>query len=175
MRCMFANATFTGERATARSLENRSRGAVLSCRVRWHMRGGMRVPYHARAPQQREQRSRFGHCAKRGSDTQAAAPNRPTTSARTTADSPTPAPLAAAPARQKRRHSGATSQGQSNGSTASQPKRRRTPVAPATQNTERFLTPRATTAAPPNPPQDHPAPLPPPEPPPNPPQKPHGS
>ena len=26
------------------------------------MRGGMRVPYHARAPQQREQRSRFGHC-----------------------------------------------------------------------------------------------------------------
>ena len=34
---------------------------VLSCRVRWHMRGGMRVPYHARAPQQRKQRSRFGH------------------------------------------------------------------------------------------------------------------
>ena len=34
---------------------------MLSCRVRWHMRGGMRVPYHARAPQQREQRSRFGH------------------------------------------------------------------------------------------------------------------
>jgi hypothetical protein len=25
------------------------------------MRSGMRVPYHARAPQQREQRSRFGH------------------------------------------------------------------------------------------------------------------
>ena len=63
MRCVFANATFTGGRATARSHENRSRGGVLSCRVRWHMRGGMRVPYHARAPQQREQRSRFGHCA----------------------------------------------------------------------------------------------------------------
>ena len=61
MRCMFANATFTGGRATARSLENRSRGAVLSCRVRWHMRSGMRVPYHARAPQQREERSRFRH------------------------------------------------------------------------------------------------------------------
>ena len=89
--------------------------------------------------------------AKRGSDTQAAAPSRPTTSARITvdspADSPTPAPLAAAPARQKRRHSGATPQGQSDGSTASQPKRRRTLVAPATQNTERFLTPRTTTAA----------------------------
>ena len=62
MRCMFANATFTGRRATARSHENRSRGVVLSCRVRWHMRGGMRVPCHARAPQQREQRSRFLHC-----------------------------------------------------------------------------------------------------------------
>ena len=61
MRCVFANATFTGGHATARSHENRSRGVVLSCRVRWHMRGGMRVPYHARAPQQREQRSRFGH------------------------------------------------------------------------------------------------------------------
>ena len=61
VRCVFANATFTGGRATARSHENRSRGVVLSCRVRWHMRGGMRVPYHARAPQQREQRSRFGH------------------------------------------------------------------------------------------------------------------
>jgi len=61
MKCMFANATFTSERATARSHENRSRGAVLSCRVRWHMRGGMREPYHARSPQQREQRSRFGH------------------------------------------------------------------------------------------------------------------
>ena len=63
MRCVFANATFTGGRATARSHENRSRGVVLSCRVRWHMRGGMRVPCHARAPQQREQRSRFLHCA----------------------------------------------------------------------------------------------------------------
>ena len=62
MRCVFANATFTGGRATARSHENRSRGVVLSCRVRWHMRGGMRVPCHARAPQQREQRSRFLHC-----------------------------------------------------------------------------------------------------------------
>ena len=62
-RCVFANATFTGGHATARSHENRSRGVVLSCRVRWHMRGGMRVPYHARAPQQREQRSRFGHCS----------------------------------------------------------------------------------------------------------------
>ena len=61
MRCVFANATFAGGRATARSHENRSRGDVLSCRVRWHMRGGMRVPFHARAPQQREQRSRFGH------------------------------------------------------------------------------------------------------------------
>ena len=61
-RCVFANATFTGGRATARSHENRSRGVVLSCRVRWHMRGGMRVPCHARAPQQREQRSRFLHC-----------------------------------------------------------------------------------------------------------------
>ena len=66
MMCsMFANATFTGGRATARSHENRSRGDVLSCRVRWHMRGGMRVPYHARAPQQRKQRSRFGHCVSR--------------------------------------------------------------------------------------------------------------
>ena len=64
MRCVFANVTFTGWRATARSHENHSRGGVLSCRVRWPMRGGMRVPYHARAPQQREQRSRFGfgHC-----------------------------------------------------------------------------------------------------------------
>ena len=62
MRCVFANATFTGWRATARSHENRSRGGVLSCRVRWHMQGGMRVPYHARAPQQHEQRTRFGHC-----------------------------------------------------------------------------------------------------------------
>ena len=61
MRCVFANATFTGGRATARSHENRSRGGVLSCRVRWHMKGGMRVPYHARAPQQHEERSRFGH------------------------------------------------------------------------------------------------------------------
>ena len=62
MRCVFANATFTGGRAAARSHENRSRGVVLSCRVRWHMRGGMRVPCrHARAPQQREQRSRFLH------------------------------------------------------------------------------------------------------------------
>ena len=61
MRCVFANATFTGGRATARSHENRSRGGVLSCRARWHMQGGMRVPYHARAPQQHEQRSRFGH------------------------------------------------------------------------------------------------------------------
>ena len=50
MRCMFANATFTGGRATARSNENSSRGDVHSCRVRWHMRGGMRVPYQARAP-----------------------------------------------------------------------------------------------------------------------------
>ena len=68
VRCIFANATFTGGRATARSHENRSRGGVLSCRVRWHMRGGMRVPYHARVPQQREQRSRFGHftCSRRG-------------------------------------------------------------------------------------------------------------
>ena len=68
--------------------------------------------------------------AKRGSDTQAAAPSRPTTSARTAADppvdSPTPAPLVAASARQKRRHTGDTPQGQSEGSTASQPKRRRT-------------------------------------------------
>ena len=106
-------------------------------------------------------------------------PSRPTTSARTAADSladsPTPAPLVAASARQKRRHTGATPQGQSDGSTASQTKRRRTLVAHATQSTERFLTPRTTTAAPPNPPQDHPAPPPPPEPPPNPPQKPHGS
>ena len=62
MRCMFANATFTGGCVTARSHENRSRGVVLSCRVRWHMRGGMRVPYHARALHQCEQRSRFGHC-----------------------------------------------------------------------------------------------------------------
>ena len=59
---VFANVTFTWERATVRSYENRSRGVVLSCRVRWHMRGGMRVPCHARAPQQREQRSRFLHC-----------------------------------------------------------------------------------------------------------------
>ena len=117
--------------------------------------------------------------AKRGSDTQAAAPSRPTTSARTIADSPvdspTPAPLVAASARQKRRHTGVTPQGQSDGSTASQPKRRRTLVASATQSIERFLAPRTTTAAPPNPPQDHPVPPPPPEPPPNPPQKPHGS
>ena len=117
--------------------------------------------------------------AKRGSDTQAAAPSRPTTSARTAADSPvdspTPAPLVAASARQKRRHTGDTPQGQSEGNTASQPKRRRTLVAPATQSIERFLTPRATTAAPSIPPQDHPVPSPPPEPPPNPPQKPHGS
>ena len=49
MRCVFANATFTGRRETARSHENQSRGGVLSCRVRWHMRGGMRVPCHARA------------------------------------------------------------------------------------------------------------------------------
>ena len=63
VRCVFANATFTGGRATARSHENRSRGVVLSCRVRWHMRGGTRVPCYARAPQQREQRSRFLHCA----------------------------------------------------------------------------------------------------------------
>ena len=55
MRCVFANATSTGGRATARSHEIRSRGVVLSCRVRWHTRGGMCVPYHARAPQQREQ------------------------------------------------------------------------------------------------------------------------
>ena len=96
--------------------------------------------------------------AKRGSDTQAAALHRPATSARITANSPTPAPLAAASARQKRRHSGVASQDQSNGSTASQPKRRRAPVAPATQSIERFLTPLASTAAPPNPPQDHPAP-----------------
>ena len=61
-RCVFANATFTGGRATARSHEYRSRGVVLSCHVRWHMRGGIRVPYHARAPQQREQQSRFRHC-----------------------------------------------------------------------------------------------------------------
>ena len=61
-RCVFANATFTGGRATAKSHEYRSRGAVLSCRVRWHMRGGIRVPCHARTPQQREQRSRFLHC-----------------------------------------------------------------------------------------------------------------
>ena len=61
MGCVFANATFTGGRATARSHENRSRGAMLSCRVRWYMQGGMRVPYHARAPQQHEQRSRSGH------------------------------------------------------------------------------------------------------------------
>ena len=113
--------------------------------------------------------------AKRGSDTQAAALHRPATSARITVSSPTPAPLAAASARQKRRHSGAASQDQSNGSTASQPKRRRAPVAPATQSTERFLTPVVTTAVPLNPPQDHPAPLPPPEPPPNPPQTPHSS
>ena len=54
MRCVFANATFTGGHGTARSHEKRSRGGVLSCRVRWHMRGGMRVPpYHACAPQQR--------------------------------------------------------------------------------------------------------------------------
>ena len=63
MRCVFANATFAGGHTTARSHENRSRGVVLSCRARWHMRGGMRVPYHACAPQQREQRSRFGHHA----------------------------------------------------------------------------------------------------------------
>ena len=113
--------------------------------------------------------------AKRGSDTQAAAPHRPATSARITGSSPTPAPLAAASARQKRRHSGVASQDQSNGSTAGQPKRRRAPVAPATQSIERFLTPVATTAVPPNPPQDHPVPLPPPEPPPNPPQNPHSS
>ena len=62
MRCVFANATFAGGRATARSHKNRSRGVVLSCCVRWHMRGGIRVRYHARAPQQREQRNRFGHC-----------------------------------------------------------------------------------------------------------------
>ena len=43
--CKFTNVTFTGGRATARSHENRSRGGVLSCRVRWHRRGGMRVPY----------------------------------------------------------------------------------------------------------------------------------
>ena len=62
MRCVFANATFTGGRATARSHENRRRGVVLSYRARWHMRGGMRVPCHVRAPQQREQqRSRFLH------------------------------------------------------------------------------------------------------------------
>ena len=51
MRCVFANATFTDGRATARSHENRSRGVVPSCRARWHMRGGMRVPCYARAPQ----------------------------------------------------------------------------------------------------------------------------
>ena len=33
--------------------------ALSNCR--WHMRGGMRVPYNARTPQQREQQSRFGH------------------------------------------------------------------------------------------------------------------
>ena len=43
MRCVLSNATFTGGRATARSHENRRRGVVLSCCVRWHMRGGMRV------------------------------------------------------------------------------------------------------------------------------------
>ena len=102
--------------------------------------------------------------AKRGSDTQAAALHRPATSARITVNPPTPAPLAAASARQKRRHSGAASRDQRNGSTASQPKRRRAPVVPATQSTERFLTPVATTAVPPNPAQDQPAPLPPPEP-----------
>ena len=61
--CVFANATFTGGRATAtaRSHENRRRGVVLFCRVRWHMRGGMRVPYNARTPQQRKQQSHFGH------------------------------------------------------------------------------------------------------------------
>ena len=63
MRCVFANATFTGGRATARSHEYRSRGVVLSCHVRWHMRGGIRVPYHARVPQQREQQSRFRYCS----------------------------------------------------------------------------------------------------------------
>ena len=113
--------------------------------------------------------------AKRGSDTQAAALHRPATSARITASSPTPAPLAAASVRQKRRHSGVASQDQSNGSAARQPKRRRAPVAPATQSIERFLTPVATTAVPPNPPQDHPAPLPPPEPLPNPQQNLHSS
>ena len=50
-----------GGRATLGSLDIRSRGAGLSCHVRWHMRGGMRVPYHARASQHRKQRSRFGH------------------------------------------------------------------------------------------------------------------
>jgi hypothetical protein len=61
-RCVFANATFTGGRATARSHKYRSRGVVLSCHVRWHMRGGIRVPCHACAPQQREQQSRFPNC-----------------------------------------------------------------------------------------------------------------
>ena len=97
--------------------------------------------------------------AKRSPDTQAAAPHRPATSARITGSSPTPAPQAAAPTRQKRRHSGVASQDQSNGSTAGQPKRRRTPVAPAAQSIERFLTPVTTTVVPPNPPQDHPVPL----------------
>ena len=47
------------DREVAREPESGCR--VLSCRVRWHMRGGMRVPYHARVPHQREQRSRFLH------------------------------------------------------------------------------------------------------------------
>ena len=62
---VFANVTFTWERATVRSHENRSRGVVLSCRVRWHMRRGTRVPYHARALQQREHQCRFQHCGRR--------------------------------------------------------------------------------------------------------------
>ena len=56
------NTVTTGLLRRARS-KNRSWGVVLSCRVRWHMRGGMRVPYHARAPQQREQRSLSGTAA----------------------------------------------------------------------------------------------------------------
>ena len=41
---VFANVTFTWERATVRSHGDLSRGVVFSCRARWHMRRGTRVP-----------------------------------------------------------------------------------------------------------------------------------
>ena len=113
--------------------------------------------------------------AKRGPDTQTEVLHRPTASARITVSSPRPAPLAAASTRRKRRHLGGAAQDQSSGSATAQSKRRRAPVAPATQSIERFLSPVATAPQLPAPPQEYPAPLPPPEPPPSSPENPHSS